>query len=74
MAKKRKAPARGGSRGKAKDAGFEVQDSDQEEAAASGPQAGIETGLIFVTFVALIVGFVLAQMDLSNSYGDGWIF
>ena len=73
MAKKRKAPARGGARGKAKDTGFEVQDQDQEDA-VSGPQIGLETGLIFVTFIALIVGFILAQTDLSSSYAEGWIF
>ena len=75
MAKKsRKSPARG-SKAKAKDTGFEVEDQEEVEAVEGGASAaGIETGLVFVTFVALIVGFVLAQIDLSSNYGEGWIF
>ena len=49
--------------------GFEVE--NPEEAAVGPPPASLEQGLILVTFVALVVGLILAQMDLSSTYGKG---
>ena len=50
-----------------KDAEFEVED----QTAPQGPSAGLETGLIFVTFAALLVGVVLAQIELGSTFGRG---
>ena len=72
MAKKKssRAPSRSSGRGKGKDTGFEVEDS-QDEAEAGPMPASLETGLVFVTFVALVIGLILAQLDLGSTYGQG---
>jgi hypothetical protein len=61
-----KAP-RGKGRAK-KGAGFEVEESGD---AAAGQAAGIESGLVVVTFVALIVALLLSQIELADSFGKG---
>ena len=72
MAKSRNAPRGGGRKGKpAKDTTFEVEDQDELEAAAAGPGGDLETALVFVTLIALVVGIILAQVELSGSYGQG---
>ena len=70
MAKKkaRKQPARGAGRS-AQPRGFEIEESLAAEASPVG--ASLEQGLIMVTFVVLVIGLILAQMDLSASYGKG---
>lgn len=45
--------------------------ADLESEPAAGPGHTIETGLIFVTFLALLVGIVLAQMALKKYYDAG---
>lgn len=68
MAKsKRAAAATTSRRGKASTTSFEVEDQD----APKGPQAGLEAGLVFVTFAALVVAIVMAQMELASSFGKG---
>ena len=66
MAKRtpRKSGRRSG--GGKKDSGFEVEES----AAPKGASATLEDGLVWVTFVALLVGLIAAQIGLSD-YGAG---
>ena len=76
MAKARKNPARGGggskkSKSRAKEASFEVE--EQGEAAAAPAQTSLETALVYVTFVALIAGLIMAQMDLAATYDMGML-
>lgn len=74
MAKARKNPTRGGGgasrKSKTKNSGFEVEEQG-DEAAVAAPSTSLETALIYVTFVALLVGVILAQMDLGSTYGKG---
>jgi hypothetical protein len=65
MAKRGKGKAAG--RGKAAPA-LDVETEDGAEAAAP---AGLENGLVLVTFIALAVALVLSQIELSSSYGKG---
>ncbi|GJM20808.1 MAG: hypothetical protein DHS20C15_07230 [Planctomycetota bacterium] len=70
---------RSGSRGKAaaprkprsaaKDSSFEVEEAGAE-AAAEGGAHGLETGLVFFTFICLLLGFVLIQMRMAE-HGAG---
>ena len=81
MAKARKSAARGSGgagrkskakgKGKGKSGGFEVEEQGGDGEEAAGPGATLETALIYVTFLALVVGLILAQMDLSSTYGKG---
>lgn len=48
---------------------FEVQ--DESGAANAAPAEGLERMLLVITLVALLVGLVLSQMELSSSYGKG---
>lgn len=57
--------AAGGRR--SKDTEFQVE----EAAVDSGPKAGLESGLVVVTFVALLIGIVMAQMELGDAFGKG---
>ena len=68
----KKAARRGGSRrsAKAKDAAFEVEDPADSGAAP----LGLEAGLVLITFVALLVGLIVAQMQLSSQFDAGWLF
>lgn len=47
----------------------EVSDLESEPAQSSG--LNLEAGLIFATFLGLIVGCVMAQMCLSKYFGAG---
>ena len=67
-AKTKKVKARG--KGKRGD-DFEV--TDQAEARA-GTGWTLESGLVLVTFLALIVSFALIQIEMSGSYGSTWPF
>jgi len=64
--RKPKAPGRS----RAKEASFEVEDQ-AAAAEPAGPAATLETGLVFVTFIALLVGLLLSQIELSSSFGRG---
>ncbi len=39
---------------------------------SAGTAHTIESGLVLVTFVALIVALVLIEMEMSSSYGSTW--
>lgn len=56
------------SRAAAKDSGFEVEEAGGE--VAEGEAHGLETGLVFFTFVCLILGFVMLQMIMAE-HGAG---
>lgn len=73
MAKSRKNPTRGGggSARKSKDAGFEVEEQSAEGQSSAPAGASLETALVYVTFVALIIGLIMAQSDLASSYNQG---
>jgi hypothetical protein len=76
VAKSRKNPTRGGGgsrkpKAKAKsEASFEV-----EEHGEGAPAAGtsLETALVYVTFIALLIGLVMAQMDMAATYDMGML-
>jgi hypothetical protein len=55
-------------RGKKAALALDVETEDGGEAAAP---AGLENGLVLVTFLALVVALVLSQIELSSSYGKG---
>jgi hypothetical protein len=38
----------------------------------AAPPAGIESWLIFVTFFALLAAFVLINMKMRATFGEGW--
>lgn len=42
------------------------------EPASGGPS--LESGLVLVTFIALLVALVLIEMEMSSSYGATWPF
>lgn len=47
-------------------------DFEVEENADQGAQAaGLENGLIMVTFAALLVALILSQVELGSSFGKG---
>lgn len=75
MAKARKNPTRGGGSRKArsKDGGFEVEEQDGLDDGAADNGAGLESALVFVTFLALVIGLIVSQMDLSSSFGKGML-
>lgn len=56
------------SRGAAKESAFEVEEAGAE--AAEGTAHGLETGLVFFTFICLLLGFVLIQMRMAE-HGAG---
>lgn len=68
MAKAKRTPRKSGRRsaGGAKETTFEVQDT----ATAPKSSATLEDGLVWVTFVALIVGLIVSQLELSD-FGQG---
>lgn len=67
MAKSARRAAAPAAARRGKDAEFEVDD----QTAPQGPTAGLETGLVFVTFAALVIGIVLAQIELGSTFGRG---
>ena len=50
---------------------FEV--TDQAEAGAPS-RWNLESGLVLVTLLALLISFVLIQIEMSSSYGSTWPF
>ncbi|MDG2149621.1 MAG: hypothetical protein P8N09_08860 [Planctomycetota bacterium] len=75
MAKSRKNPTRGGGgsarKTKSKNAGFEVEEQPAEGETSPSAGASLETALVYVTFVALLAGLIMAQSDLASSYNQG---
>ena len=63
-----KAAAPRKSRSAAKESSFEVEEAGAE--AAEGNAHGLETGLVFITFICLLLGFVLIQMRMGE-HGAG---
>ena len=61
----KRTPRKSGRRG-GKDAGFEVEEST----GAKAPGLTLEDGLVWVTFTALVVGLIAAQIGLAD-YGGG---
>lgn len=57
--------------GKAAGRGLEVEEAMADDDAVAQPAAGVESGLVVLTFVALVVALVLSQMELGNSFGKG---
>lgn len=47
---------------------FQVEDENMVESTG-----GLESALVLVTFLALLVALVLSQLELSSSYGQGWL-
>ena len=75
MARRARAkPARSkGRRGKSAEAPeFEVTEGG--EGASPKAPMGIETGLVVVTFAALVVALVLVESELAANYGGMWPF
>ena len=81
--KNSRTPTRTGPRARGREAGFEIQDQDQgPESGAGGPEqtegrgaapgtVTLEQMVVLVTCVALVVAFLLSQIDLASSYGKG---
>ena len=71
--KPKPAKAKKGKKGK-KAAPVESEDlevtAEGVETASAGPS--LESGLVLVTFIALIVALVLIEMEMSSSYGSTW--
>jgi len=68
MAKRGKSKPAGGRGGRKPAAAIETENAGDGEAAAP---MGIENALVIVTFIALLVGLVLSQIELSASFGKG---
>ena len=61
---------RGGGGGRRrKDAEFEVEDA--ADAPEAGPASGLETGLVFATFAALVLALVLLWQKSVADHGAG---
>jgi len=57
------------SKGRAKKgAGFELEENVDS---VDVQPAGIENGLVLVTFAALIIALILSQIELGGSFGKG---
>jgi hypothetical protein len=52
--------------------GDEFEVTDQGSAKANS--WNLESGLVLVTFLALLVSFALIQIELSGSFGSTWPF
>ena len=66
--------AAGGRKGRGKEQEVEVVEVEAEEAAAPAKPAGIENGLVFVTFAALAAALVLLNLKMSSDFGIPWPF
>ena len=64
---KRKSKAKGKA-----DRGLEVEEAPMDEAPA-GAEAGLESGLVVLTFIVLIVSLVLSQMELGSAFNKGML-
>jgi hypothetical protein len=68
MARKKAATPR---KGKAR-ASAETTELQVEEAGPPKPPMTLESALVLVTFLALVVAFLLIQLELRSSFGSGW--
>jgi hypothetical protein len=60
-------------RAKGRRGGDDFEVTDQADARA-GSGWSLESGLVLVTFLALIVSFALIQIEMSGAYGTTWPF
>jgi len=53
--------------------GLEVEEAMADDEVGGQPAAGLESGLVVLTFIALIVALVLSQMELGSAFGKGML-
>ena len=67
MAKRKSGRGKSKKKGREKDAPLDLEDVDEAE---PKPEPGIETGLALVTFVALLIAFLIYQLE-RKEFGKG---